>query len=165
MKQCFYVTICYAEEQADFTTPFKTSCGPGVAAAVCEPTRTKETVSFDIQECPPKPRSYLDEIEERITCCWKVFTEGPLARRLQEFFHEHGEKANREERKGTDYCQIFCQLKVLFQHHLKRCPALYDCTFWEQVCRLECPHEYRRDYEYCQEAFCKLFALIRRYAY
>src|SRR6266481_1116043 len=52
VKQCFYVTICYAEDQSDFTTPFKTDCGPG--AAVCEPTRTKETVAFDIVEHPTK---------------------------------------------------------------------------------------------------------------
>jgi len=163
VKQCFYVTICYAEEQSDFTTPFKTNCGPG--AAVCEPTRTKETVTFDILRCPPKPRNYLDEIEERIACCWKVFTDGPLGKRLQEFFHEHSEIFEGKGREDRDYCQIFCQLKVLFQHHLKRCPSLYDCTFWEQVCRLECPEQRRGDYEVYQEAFCKLFALIRRYAF
>lgn len=159
VKQCFYITICYDEQQADFTTPFKTSCGPGAAA--CEPTRIKETVRFDVLDAPPRAHTYLDELEERITCCWKVFTEGPFARRLTEFLADRRE--DREE--GPDYCQIFGQLKVLFQHHLKRCPDPYDCTFWDQVCRLHCPTEDRRRYEGYRECFGKLFELIVRYAY
>ena len=156
IKQCFYITICYNEVPADFTTPFKTTCATGTPAA-CEPTRIKETVRFDVLDAPARAQSYLDEIEERITCCWKVFTEGPLARALKEF-PVAGIRSDRE--KGCDYCHIFCQLKVLFQHHLKRCPDLYDCTLWDQVCHLQCPTDKRDEYEYYQESFCKLFELI-----
>jgi hypothetical protein len=160
IKQCFYITICYDEVQADFTTPFKTICATGTAAA-CEPTRIKETVRFDVLDELPRIPTYLDELEERITCCWKVFTEGPLGRALKEFLC--GDRPARE--RECDYCNIFCQLKVLFQHHLRRCPDLYDCTLWDQVCRLYCPTDRRREYECYQESFCKLFELITRYAY
>jgi hypothetical protein len=162
IKQCFYVVICYDEVEADFTTPFKTNCGPGAAA--CEPTRIRETVRFDILDHPPKTRSYLDELEERITCCWKVFTDGPLARALKDFLQDSKDQKNPEGRR--EYCHIFYQLKVLFQHHLKRSPDLYDCTLWEQVCHLHCENHVGDDYEErYQESFCKLFELIRRYAY
>lgn len=160
VKQCFYITICYDEVEAEFTTPFKTNCGPGAAA--CEPTRIKETVRFDVLDAPPEPHNYLDEIEERITCCWKVFTEGPLARALKDFLAKEGRQVEEGER---DYCLIFCRLKVLFQHHLRKCPDLYDCTLWEQVCHLQCPTHRRDEYECYQESFCKLFGLIRQYAY
>ncbi|HEX3151497.1 MAG TPA: hypothetical protein VHR66_25695 [Gemmataceae bacterium] len=159
IKQCFYVTICYDEEQADFTAPFKTSCGPGAAA--CEPTRIKETFRFDVLESPPKPRNYLDEIEERIACCWKIFTDGPLARALKDYFNTDAVRENQDR----DYSQIFCQLKLLFQHHLKKCPDLYDCTLSEQLCNLECPKDEPRNYERHRDPLCKLFGLIQRYAY
>ena len=160
IKQCFYITICYNEVQADFTTPFKTTCATGTAAA-CEPTRIKETVRFDVLDELPRIPTYLDELEERISCCWKVFTEGPLGRALKDFLC--GEVPAHERK--CDYCNIFCQLKVLFQHHLKRCPDLYDCTLWDQVCRLHCPTDRRDEYECYEESFCKLFELITRYAY
>jgi hypothetical protein len=163
VKQCFYVTICYDEEEAEFTTPFKTKCGPGAAA--CEPTRIRETVRFDILECPPKVPTCLDEIEERINCCTKLFTEGPLGRALQ----RHFPKDWSPRKEGVDYCQVFCELKVLFQHHLQRWPDRYDCTLADQVCHLQCPTddrdntEGRGDFECCQEALCELFKLIMRY--
>jgi hypothetical protein len=164
IKQCFYITICYDEQEADFTTPFKSNCGPGAAAA-CEPTRIKETVRFDVLDGPPKAHTYLDELEERITCCWKVFTDGPFAGRLTEFLAERQDKDKGEGEGGRDYCRTFCQLKVLFQHHLKRCPDPYDCTLWERLCRLQCPTEDRWRYERYQESFRELFELIVQYAY
>jgi hypothetical protein len=159
VKQCFYITICYDEEAAEYTTPFKTNCGPGAAA--CEPTRIRETVRFDVLDDPPRSHTDLDELEERITRHWKVFTEGPLAGKLSEFLADR----QRGDQEGADYCMTFCQLKVLFQHHLKRHPDQYDCTLWEQVCRLQCPTEDRQRYEVYRESFDKLYELIVRYAY
>jgi hypothetical protein len=158
VKQCYYLGACYCEEEAEFTTPFKTNCGPGAAA--CVPTRIKESVRFDVLDKLPKHRNVLDEIEERITCCWKVFTEGPLARSLKELICD----ARAQRREGMDYCRIFCQLKVLFEHYLKRRPDPYDCTLWEQVCKLQCPEDEKENYDRYKDSFCKLFALIRQYA-
>jgi hypothetical protein len=115
VKQCFYITICCDEVEAEFTTPFKTTtCGP--AAAACLPTRIKETVRFEVFEEPNKPRNALDEIEERITRGWEVFTSGPLFRTLK----EHVDHIRETEARDRDYNQLFCQLKVLFQHYLKK---------------------------------------------
>jgi hypothetical protein len=158
VKQCFYVTICYDEEPAEFTTPFKTNCGPGAAA--CEPTRIKETYRFDVLKKPPNQRNYLDDLEERITCCWKIFTDGPLARTLQTHFDKNWTRDTEKE-----YCAIFCQLQVLFKHHLQQCPDRYDCTLYEQVCRLECPPKDSRTWERAHDAFCQLFQLIIRYIF
>ena len=158
VKRWFYMTIRYAEEEAEYTTPFKTDCGPGAAA--CEPTRIRETVRFDVLDAPPKAHNYLDELEKRITRCWSIFTDGQLGAALRTF-HEarqgHGEK--------TDYYQLFGQLKVLFQRHLKKYPDPSDCTLSDQVDHLHCPTENREQFEGYQGCFSKLFELMVRYAY
>jgi hypothetical protein len=160
IKECYYVAICYCEEEVEFTTPFKTNCGPGAAA--CVPTRIKESVRLEILDKLPKVPNVLDEIEERITCCWKVFTEGPLANSLKQFICET--RATQQEGHAPDYCHIFCQLKVLFEHYLKRRPDPYDCTLAEQVCNLKCPNEDISNYDKYKDYFNKLFALIQQYA-
>jgi hypothetical protein len=158
VKQCFYVVICYDEQQANFITPFQSQCGPGTTP--CQPTRIRETYHFDILDHPPHDHDYLHELEKRITCCWKIFTEGPLAKFLQKHFNKDW-----TPQAAKDYHQIFCQLKVLFRQHLQRCPDKYDCTLEDQLCQLHCPHEEGRDWERYRECFCKLFELMLRYVY
>jgi hypothetical protein len=156
VKQCFYVAICYDEVPAEFTTPFKTSCGPNAAA--CEPTRIRETVRFDVLETPPKACGGLEEIAERVSCCWKLLTDSPLSRTMREHF---GDDWSPEAKR--DYCQIFCQLQVWFSQHLKRWPDLYDCTLAEKVCELKCPKEESNNFERFSGVFYELFRLIFQY--
>jgi hypothetical protein len=156
IKQCYYVAICYCEEEAEFTTPFKTNCGPGAAA--CVPTRIKESVRFEILDKLPKTQNVLDEIEERITCCWKVFTDGPLAKTLQQVI----DSLQKSDQKELDYADLFCRVKVLFEHYLKRRPHPYDCTFAERLCQLKCAEKDNR--EAGLSNLHALIRLIRQYA-
>jgi hypothetical protein len=163
-KQCFYVVICYDEEPCQFTTPFKTQCASGSTSS-CEPTRIRETFRMDILKHPPRELDYLQELEERIACCWKVFTEGPLGELLKEFAGRYLNKspASERDKDSGDFCVLFNRIKVLFLQHLDRCPALYDCRFREKVCALRCDPDTRDDES--KTRCVELFQLIRQYAF
>ena len=159
VKQCFYITICYDEEEAEYTTPFKTNCGPGAAA--CEPTRIRETVRFDVLENPPKAHTYLDELEERITCCWKVFTDSPFARKFTEFLADR-EKGEGEEDEDT---ANLLPVESPVPASSEEVPGPVRLHALGTGLPSPVPDEDRRRYEGCQESFYKLYELIVRYAY
>src|SRR5437660_329672 len=70
-RQCFYVAACYGEEQGDFIAPFVPGCQP--QPTDCEPTRIRETVTFDVlNELPPKTGG-LDAAMKRVTDCFALF--------------------------------------------------------------------------------------------
>lgn len=54
-KQCFYVTICYEEEDRDFETPFQAGCSSGPQQ--CLPTRTRESFRLDVTDCIPEEKA------------------------------------------------------------------------------------------------------------
>jgi hypothetical protein len=163
--QCFYVVACYDETKADFESPFQSSCNSGPAS--CEPTRIQEGVKFQVLDKLPKKQSVLDRIEEQIACCLKLLEEGTFAATMQANAAVIQQLFDGQGAQGTDYFNIFCQLKVYFQQYLKKCPDLYDAALASDVAALKCPANPAAgqtvDFGPVESAFCALFQCVVRY--
>ncbi len=149
IKQCFYVTICYDETQSDYETPFQSSCAAGPKE--CLPTRTHETVRFDVTDKLPRCHSYIEELEERLKCCFELSCDSPVgvilkqhARHLLEIFGEGQIAAEREEYQAP--CDLFCTLRAYFLNYLKTHPDQYNCNLYEEVACLHCPKEWSEEW-------------------
>jgi len=175
-KHCFYVGICYEEQDAEFITPFQTDCSPGPSS--CEPTRIREGVRFELyQEMPTRPNP-LDEIEKRIERCFAIFREGQFSRGLTQYAPEilsilesnpqAHEEGNREEyqQEYQDPCDLFCKVRALFLHQLRVCPDAYNCNLEHEVWKICCPEGTQQfDRGEVESAFKRLFELVQKYVF
>ncbi len=146
IKQCFYITICYQETESGYETPFQT--GSTAGPKQCMPTRTHESVRFDVTDKLPREHSYLEDLEERIRHCFEVQCNSPVgvimkkhAPELLEIFGE-GEIQGRE--RQYDPCELFCTLRAYFLNHLKTNPDQFNCNLTEEVQCLTCPRGWER---------------------
>lgn len=160
VRQCFYVTVCYQEEQAEFTTPFVVGCRPTVSD--CEATRIRESVRFDVVAELPRQTNGLDDLQTRIAGCAKLFSEGAFAQALKTHAAELAAavsgQASVENHK--QYCDILCELRGLLLLYLRRYPDKYNCTIEADIRDLSCPRENTDTYGTdIQHAFCRLLEL------
>jgi hypothetical protein len=172
VRQCFYVTICYQEEPAEFTTPLVAGCVPNLSE--CEPTRMREGVRFDILAELPTETDWLDELKSRLESCFCLFSEGPFARALKDHATElekiirglpSGKIGERDAYSwNRGYCELFSELRGLLLLYLKKHPDRYNCTIEAEILKIHCPHHEREDFqEKIREAFCRLLELIWQY--
>jgi hypothetical protein len=169
IEQCFYVTICYKEEDADFQTPFQAGCTSGPQD--CVPTRVKERFCIEVTDELPRHHSYLDRLEKRMKHCFKLFIDSPVGRlikkeirRLKTIINGKAQPARGDKDAN---CELFCVLRAYFLQQIKQCPDQLECDFEKQVEKLCCPSEAHGD-RYgpaMKEAFCQLFELMHRYQY
>lgn len=164
VRQCFYIAACYEEQPDEFTTPFRSGCGTGPTE--CEPTRIHERVRFEVLSELPEQSRYLRAIVDRIEHCWDVLAKGAIAAKLREH-HEllrrilSGEANNRQEA-----CDVFCQLRVFFLHHLRRYPDPYNCETEKIVRDLSCPPEGRERFsEEIKEVTARLLERMQGYVF
>lgn len=163
VRQCFYVTICYQEEPAEFTTPLIAGCRSGPSE--CQPTRIREGVRFDILAELPDEANWLDDLKSRVEACFQVFSEGAFAQALKDN-SEFLAKLGQGEATQEDYrccCEIFYHLRGLFLLYLKKHSDKYNCNLEEEILKIHCPKtvEYY-DKGWC-DAICQLLKLIWQY--
>lgn len=153
IRQCFYITICYQETESDYETPFQSSCTAGPKQ--CMPTRTHETVRFDVTDKLPRCHSYLEELDERIRECFKVYCDSPVGMILKEHAHQLleifgedyiGEPGVEQPEYRYDPCELFCRLRAYFLNHLKTHPDQFNCNLYEEVSCLSCPREWSEEW-------------------
>jgi hypothetical protein len=143
VRQCFYVTICYEEQDGEYETPFQASCTAGPKE--CLPTRIRERVRFDVTDKLPHAHSYLSDLEKRLKHCFSIYCDGPIGRIIKEnqqllLYLVGGGGGWREG--WTDPCDLFCTLRAHFLHQLQVKPDEYNCGLYDEVVRLRCPDEY-----------------------
>lgn len=163
VKQCFYITICYQEEPAEFTTPFIAGCRAGPSE--CEPTRIRESVRFDILAELPGEANWLDDLKSRVEACFKVFSEGAFAQALKDK-SEFLAKVIQGEATQDDYrscCEIFYHLRGLFLLYLKKHPDKYNCNLEEEILKIHCPETGEYYGKGWCDAICQLLKLIWQY--
>jgi hypothetical protein len=175
IKQCFYVTICYDEEESNYETPFQSGCTSGPKE--CLPTRTKERVRFDVTDKLPPEHSYLTDLEERFKHCFEIYSDGPIGRIMTENIADlRAVVEGRGKERGTrwDPCKLFCELRAYFLNRLKVKPDEFNCGLIDEVYCLTCPPPCQEDeadegwesyYKDVQEAFRKLLTYMQRYQF
>lgn len=131
--KCFYVTMCYTEEPADFTTPLAAGCRSEPGG--CEPTRIREGVRFDVVDELPDEANGPAQMAGRLQGCSGLFVKGPFAQALQEngqllknLFGATGGGTPGGTNTYERYWNLFCQLRELFLRHLKKYPDNYNCS-------------------------------------
>jgi hypothetical protein len=131
VRECYQVTICYAEEEAEFTTPFIAGCRPQLSA--CESTRIRETVRFELIDEPPKKANWGDYFRQPLQC-FELFTKGPFREKLQSEVMAaamgHGEG---EQHSPQEFADLFCQLKYLLKRDIARHPDRYNCAIKAEI--------------------------------
>jgi hypothetical protein len=168
IPQCFYVTICYVEEDAEFQTPFQAGCAPGPKD--CVPTRIKERYRLDVTDKRPHPHDYLDHLDKKLRHCYRLFLDSPIGRMIKQRLPLLKTIAQGQIQPSQTHidenCEVFCLLKAQFQQYLKACPDELSCRLAKEVACLNCPVETGDNYGAAMaEAFSKLFELIHRYQY
>jgi hypothetical protein len=81
LRQCFYITISYQEEQTNFSTPLMGT--QQSVASECEPTRVRETVYPDAVGRLSERQHNPDALKRRVESCFKLFSEGDFAQTFQ----------------------------------------------------------------------------------
>jgi len=168
VPQCFYVTICYREEEAGFETPFQSTCAPGPQD--CAPTRVRERYTLGVTDELPKERGYLEHLEDRFKRSFRLFMDSPVGRLIGkelEFIQTVvAGKATIGESGVDKACQVFCLLKAQFQQFLKQAPDRLTCDLAREVACLACPEDKGDSYaKAMQAAYLKLLELMHRYQY
>lgn len=135
VPQCFYVTICYRETESEFTTPFVAGCRPKLSE--CEPSRVRETVTFDVVNELPETYDPLNALEKRLKNCFKLFSEGAFADALRRhnaaLLALISGKETGLSKERDEYWDMFCELRGLFLLYLKRCPDRYNCGLEKEI--------------------------------
>ena len=141
VRQCFYVTICYQEEEADFTTPFVAGCRPKVTE--CEHTRIREGFRFDVVSELPKQVDWRIDLERRLEHCRRLFKEGPFATALSEGKStlQAAVNGSAQATAHKDYWELFCKLRGLLLLYLKKCPDEYNCTIDDDIRDIPFPQD------------------------
>jgi hypothetical protein len=166
IKQCFYVTVCYDEEDCNFETPYQSGCVSGPQD--CLPTRTREGFRLEVTDCLPEEKSYLDWLEHRLKHCFRLFRDGRCGSLMRDnigLLRAICACRNIEEYE-CDPCYLFRLLKGFFIEQIKQCPDELDCRLLKEVECLCCPERDCDDWsKRLQEAYCRLFELMLRYQY
>lgn len=139
IRQCFYITMCYEEEQRDFTTPFVAGCRPSLTE--CEPTRIREGVRFDVLKKLPKKESWLEELECRIKHCAKLFTEGQFAKQLNDHLNKIDDAVNEKATPDDKWWELFCTLRGLLLLYLSKHPDKYNCSIDYEIRKIPFPQD------------------------
>jgi hypothetical protein len=173
-QQCFYVTICYQEEQSDFATPLVTTCQ--TTSSECEPTRILETVSLDAVDALPEKQPGHTALKHRLEKCFKIFSEGAFAQALQTHRKRMNQIVNPEEahkplEHHAEYEKLFFELRGLLLLYLNRNPDRYNPTIEEEIRRVRFPEIHRhtekaqeRYLEELRDSFSALLGLAWRHA-
>jgi hypothetical protein len=173
-KQCFYVTICYQEEQSDFATPLVTTSQ--TTSSECEPTRILETVSLDVVDTLPATQPKHSALKHRLEKCFKIFSEGAFAQALQTHRKRLSQIVNPEEshkplEHHAEYEKLFFELRGLLLLYLNRNPDRYNPTIEEEIRRVRFPEIHRhsekaqeRYLEELRDSFSALLGLAWRHA-
>lgn len=147
LRQCFYITICYQEDQVDFATPLVATCQ--TTSSECEPTRILETVSFDVVDTIPELQPDQDALKYRLETCFKLFSDGAFAQALKkhqgmlgEIINPTRELTNARE-KHPDYHKLFCELRGLLLLYLNKHPDKYNCTIEDEIRKVRFPEIHR----------------------
>jgi hypothetical protein len=169
VRQCFYVTFCYEEEQADFTTPFIAGCRSKLTE--CEPTRVRESVSFDLLDALPEKRDWKQVLNGKLEMCFAVFSKTRFADALQANANDLTAIVNKQAvlDNHDKYCNLLCELRGLLWLYLDKCPDKYNCTLEDEILKIKCPDlktewEKEKYADAIQAPFCQLFKLAWRYA-
>jgi hypothetical protein len=166
VKECFYIAICYEEELAEYTTPYKSGCDGGPSA--CEPTRIREKVYVKVLKELPKHTDFLKELEERIEHCYRILTEGPFSDILKVQADAYATGKLPEGHQGAEesaHYDNFCRLVVYFKKWLRCHPSPSSCDLEDRVMRIECPRSYKDDREGTIEAYRRLLDEVHEYVY
>lgn len=168
IKECFYVSICYEEEDCEFETPFQAGCATGPQD--CVPTRTRETYRLEVSDQLPEDQSYLNWLEQRLKHCFRLFRDSPVGRLMKNELHQIRRAVNSEACESredqTCRCELFRMLKGHFIEQMKMCPDELDCRLVREVECLCCPERECDDYErQMSSCYCRLFELMLRYQY
>jgi len=161
VTQCFHVTICYKETEADFTTPFVAGCSPTLTE--CEPTRIREEVWFDVVQELPDELDWIDKLERRIRTCFKLLTHSQFAKKLQEpptkdLLSKLASGQTMEDRREKCWT-LFCELRSLFLLYLRKHPDKYNCTLEEEILHIPFPEDSPNSRTSCHDAICELLKL------
>jgi hypothetical protein len=131
VRECYQVTICYAEEEAEFITPFVAGCRPQLSA--CEATRIRETVRFELIDEPPKKASWTDYFKKPLQC-FELFTEGQFREKLQSNVMAAAMGgAHTGDPTPKEFADLFCQLKYLLKRDIARHPDRYNCAIKAEI--------------------------------
>jgi hypothetical protein len=171
IKQCFYILICYDEEDCQFETPFQAGCATGPQD--CVATRTRETYRIEVTDRLPEECSYLDWLENRLKHCFRLFRDNPVGRLIKERMPEIREvmeckeyERDRQHEVRNCQCELFRMLRGFFIELIRLCPDELDCCLLKEVECLHCPERHRDDYaEEIRACYCRLFELMLRYQY
>lgn len=162
VRECYQVTICYDEEEAEFTTPFVGGCRPKLSE--CEPTRVRETVRFElIDELPKKPA--LADYFKKPLQCFDLFTKGQFHEILQ------SQLMSAALRDGPDpvhpasgFRDLFCQLRHWLLRDLAKYSDQYNCAIKDEINAISEPAISGPAVEQRRESFCLLLQIAWRRA-
>jgi hypothetical protein len=99
-------------------------------------------------------------------CCLRLLNEGTFGSTMKSNITAISALFDGKATTGTDYFNIFCQLKVYFLQHVKKCPDLYDATLETDVQAISCPPNPGPEggsFTPTENAFCALFTCVLRY--
>jgi len=175
LQQCFYITICYTEDQVDFATPLVATCQ--TTSSECEPTRILETVSLDVVDTLPGVQLGQDALKSRLETCFKLFSDGAFAQALHRHQRMLGEiitppaESHKPLEHHTEYHKLFSELRGLLLLYLNRHPDKYNCTIDDEIRKVRFPEIHRHSekaqemyLEELRDSFCSLLALAWRHA-
>jgi len=177
LQQCFYITICYQEDQVDFATPLVSTCQ--TTSSECEPTRILETVSLEVVDALPRVKSNEDLLKRRLERCFKLFSEGAFAHALHRHQKMLGEiitpgpeeeKAEHHHERHPEFHKLFLELRGLLLLYLNKHPDKYNCRLDEEIRNLPFPgihrHPNKAEQRYLDEvrdSFSRLLSLAWQY--
>lgn len=143
LKGCFYITICYDETVSDYETPFQSSCTSGPKQ--CMPTRTHESVRFDVTDKLPHVPTQCDGMLDRLRECFELNSDSQLAAIIKQYRAEllyiFGEGGREQGEPWLRPCELFCVLRAYFLNYLKVNPDRFNCNLYDEIACLRCPGE------------------------
>jgi hypothetical protein len=159
LQQCFYITICYQENQTAFATPLVATCQ--TTSSDCEPTRILETVSLDVVDTLPGAHSGANALKRRLETCFQLFSDGAFAQALHRHQRLLGDLITlpEESDKGSqhhtehhsEYHKVFLELRGLLLLYLSKHPDKYNRTIDDEVRKVRFP-EIHRHAEHTEKA-------------
>jgi hypothetical protein len=165
-QQCFYITICYQEDETDFATPLVTACQPMLSE--CEATRISEAVRLDVVDTLPSEESAESALKRRLESCFKIFSEGAFFDALQkhqaalsQIITPPADSGKALER--ADYQGVFRELRGHLLLYLNKYPDKYNCTIEDEIRKIGFPDNYKNTEE-LRDAFSALLALAWQHA-
>jgi len=158
VRQCFFVTACYVEEEHDFTTPLTPGCGP--SPRECQATRIRESVRFEIVNDMPVSKGPLFDLRCRIEACFGLLTEGLFASALRDQLVSVATVGSATAAQNQQFWEEFCKLRGLLLLYLESHPDHYNCTIEDDIRAIQFPQASDNDYgTKVRDAFCRIIEL------